>query len=158
MRKLVNRFIRWACRRAPYRQGVITFGGDFLFYRFEFLRPDEWPDSLWDAYKEQYPKRPHALLWWFPFNAFVHCWRPVKNTREALHDHPRWSITVCLRGKLIEHTPWNQRTLTPGSIVFRTRKAIHAFEVPAGYRGKTWTLFIVGRRKHAQHAFRVVPR
>lgn len=103
--------------------------------------------------RDEYPNRPGELPWWRPFNAFLHCWCPAPELRESVHDHPRWSITICLRGRIIERTPWRERLLKPGSIVFRSHKAIHSFEVPAGYRGKTWTLFIVGRRKHRQNTY-----
>src|SRR3546814_6291073 len=53
--------------------------------------------------------------WWRPFNILLHEW--VATNNEEMHDHPRWSVTVVLRGQLIEHTPWGSRTLTPGSIV-----------------------------------------
>ncbi len=75
-----------------------------------------------------------------------------------MHDHPRWSITICLRGRLIEHTPWGAHVLSPGVIVVRSRKAIHEFEVPIGFRGKTWTLFIVGRRNYRQNTYRITRR
>lgn len=145
MSRLVARFILWAKRRAGCRTPVVTFGGSFLFYRWEPFWPDEWRGK-------------NLLPWWRPFNVLLHCWRPAVNQREAMHDHPRWSITVCLRGQIIERTPWGERLLTPGSIVMRSRKAIHSFEVPAAYRGKTWTLFIVGRRKSRQNTYQVVPR
>jgi hypothetical protein len=133
---------------------VVTFAGDFLFHRFEVLWPDEYRIRMAEGTERMINKRP----WWAPFNVLLHCWRPTPDAREAMHDHPRWSITVCLRGKIIEHTPWGSRTLTPGSVVFRSRKAIHAFEVPKGYSGKTWTLFIVGRRKHRQNTYQVNPK
>lgn len=141
---LTGRFIVWAMRRAPYRRHVVTFEGNFSFYRFEFL----WPDEFIDRSGKHYCRPP----WWRPFNALLHCWAP-KHDGEAFHDHPRWSITICLRGKLIERTPWGERCLTPGSIIIRSRKAIHAFQVPLGYHGKTWTLFIVGRRNHRQNRY-----
>jgi hypothetical protein len=155
---MIDRFLRWAVKRAAYEQRVVTFDDKFLFNRYEFLRFDEWPDSLWDEHRERFPVRPKKLPWWLPFNAFVHCWEPEPGTREGFHDHPRWSITVCLKGRISEITPWGRRDLRPGSIVIRSRKAIHAFEVPADYRGKTWTLFIVGRRKHRQNTYVVTPR
>lgn len=142
---IANRFIVWAKRRARHHVRVVTFGGSLLFWRYEPFWPDEWGKH-------------NRLPWWRPFNALLHCWRPEAEQREAMHDHPRWSITICLRGKIIERTPWGERTLTPGSVVIRSRKAIHSFEVPVGYRGKTWTLFIVGRRKHRQNTYQVVPR
>ena len=42
--------------------------------------------------------------------------------------------------------------------MIRSRKAIHAFEVPVEAMGETWTLFIVGRRKHRQNTYVVTPR
>jgi hypothetical protein len=143
--RVIRRFILWALRRAGAGYSVVTFGGSHLFRRFEFLWPDEYGGT-------------NRLPWWRPFNALLHCWAPAVNQREAMHDHPRWSISVCLRGRIIERTPWNERLLTPGSIVFRSRKAIHSFEVPAGFRGKTWTLFIVGPRKYRQNTYQVVAR
>lgn len=143
--RLFARFILWAVKRAGgSRYPVVTFGGSRLFTRFEPFGQDEW-----GSYK---------LPWWKPCNALLHCWAPAANQREAMHDHPRWSITVCLRGRIIERTPWGERRLTPGSIVIRSRKAIHSFEVPVGYSGRTWTVFIVGRRKHRQNTYEVVAR
>lgn len=155
---LIDRFIAWAKRRACHAQPVVTFEGEPLFDRYEFLRSDEWPDSLWDKHRDRYPVRPHRLPWWMPFNAFVHHWKLGPDTPESFHDHPRWSITVCLKGQIIERTPWGERLLKPGSIVFRSRKAIHAFEVPAGQSAEPWTLFIVGRRKHRQNSYAVTAR
>lgn len=158
---LVARFILWARRRARYRARVyrvVTFDNVFSFLRFEFLWPDEWPDVWWDrADRAKFPTRPHRPPWWRPFNAFLHCWNP-KHDGEEFHDHPRWSITVCLRGTLVEATPWSERTLTPGSIVMRSRKAIHSFRVPKCSRGKTWTLFIVGRRNHRQNRYTITKK
>lgn len=162
---MIDRFIEWAKKRTSCVQPIVTFGGDPLFDRYEFLRRDEYPDSFWDEHKKACKcfwcgckkARPFRLPWWQPFNAFVHHWRLGPETPESFHDHPRWSITVCLKGKIIERTPWGSRLLTPGSIVFRSRKAIHAFEVPVG-AGDVWTLFIVGRRQHRQNSFEVTPR
>lgn len=169
--KLTRRFIAWARTRAPYRQHVVTFKGDFSFFRFEFLWKDEYPDAWWDRHLRWLqtqdigaidsatwtgmgPRRFNRPPWWRPFNAFLHCWRP-QHDGEEFHDHPRWSITVVLRGTLIERTPWQTRLLKPGSIVIRSRKAIHAFQVPEYARGRTWTLFIVGRRNHRQTRFQI---
>jgi hypothetical protein len=148
---LIRRFIRWAVRRSPHRLRVVVAGsGLFSFSRFEFLWPDEWVsrDGL---------RRWNRPPWYRPFNALLHCWNP-KHDGEKFHDHPRWSITICLRGKLIERTPWGERILTPGSIVIRSRKAIHAFQVPKEYRGKTWTIFVVGRRNHSQNIYTIQPQ
>lgn len=143
MSRMCARFIVWAKRRAKHRTRVVTFGGSFLFSRYAFLWPDEYGEC-------------NRLPWWRPFNALLHCWYPAPEQREAMHDHPRWSITICLRGQIIERTPWGERILKPGSVVIRSRKAIHSFEVPTGFRGKTWTIFIVGRRKYRQNTYQVV--
>lgn len=150
---LVASFILWAVRRTEHqRHGayiVVTHGGDRLFKRFEFL----WPDEYLGKYPDGSERMVHTPPWWRPFNVLLHRWCPAANLREATHDHPRWSITICLRGRIIERTPWGERLLKRGSIVIRSHKAIHSFEVPQGFCGKTWTLFIVGRRKHGQNTY-----
>lgn len=117
-----------------------------IFRRYCPLWPDEWVANDGTHYD-----RPP---WWRPFNIFLHRWEAEH--RDEMHDHPRWSITICLKGRIIEKTPWGQRTLTPGSVVFRSRKAIHSFELPSS-EGETWTMFIVGRRNHRQNGFIVMP-
>lgn len=132
------------------RQPVVRFDGPLLFYRYEPFWHDEWVND--DG------KRWNRPPWWRPFNMLLHRWCPVDDKPEQMHDHPRWSVTLCLRGKMIEHTPWGDNILTQGSIVIRSRKYIHSFSIPKGYSGKTWTLFIVGRRNHSQNTFVVIPR
>lgn len=143
---LIKLFIVWAARKSPYRRRVVDEGGLLGFFRHEFLWPDE---MVIDGVTYNRPP------WWRPFNILLHCWRP-QYKGEVFHDHPRWSITICLRGALVEKTPWGERRLTPGSVVLRSRKAIHSFSVPRAHRGKTWTLFIVGRRNHPQNRYRVL--
>lgn len=150
MSALVAWFILRMRRRARYRcRRVVRFDGSFLFSRYEFLW---WDESIRNG------KHFFRPPWWRPFNAFLHCWNPTDDKGEGMHDHPRWSITICLRGCIIESTPWSRRELRPGSMVIRSRKAIHSFAVPDGYRGKTWTLFIVGRRNHRQNTYVVTPQ
>lgn len=132
------------------RQPVVRFDGALLFYRYEPFWPDERVNQSGD-----HRNRPP---WYRPFNALLHRWMPKDDKPEQMHDHPRWSITLCLRGQLVEHTPWGSRTLKPGSVVIRGRKYIHSFSVPAGYSGKTWTLFVVGRRNHDQNTYVITPR
>jgi hypothetical protein len=163
IRGLTGRFIRWSIKRSRRAQRVVTFDDKFLFHRFEFLRSDEWPDSWLDDLSPKARaawggKRPNALPWWLPLNAFLHSWNPEPGSEEGFHDHPRWSVTICLSGRIIERTPWGDRLLTPGSIVVRSRKAIHAFKVPDDHTGEIWTLFIVGRRKARQNTYLVTAR
>lgn len=148
MTGIVRRLIFLAVRRCGYcdRRTVVKFDGSFLFKRYEFL----WHDEFVRKNDGRHFNRPP---WWRPFNAFLHCWRP--SSGEEFHDHPRWSITICLTGQLVEKTPWGQRTLRPGSVQLRSRKFIHAFEVAPEHRGKTWTLFIVGRRNHWQNTYAI---
>lgn len=147
---LIRRARRRIFSRTFGAQRVVTFDGKFLFWRFEPF----WPDEHISRKTGEHWHRPP---WWRPFNALLHQWMPAPGTREEYHDHPRWSITICLRGRMIEHTPWGDNVLTPGSIVLRSRKYIHAFSIPDGYSGKTWTLFIVGRRNHRQNSYAVTP-
>jgi hypothetical protein len=148
---LVARFIAWTVKHDPDGQRVVTHDTHSLLF---IRRCPFWDDE------HHYLKRDGELVrafrppWYRPFNILLHEWKAAH--REAMHDHPRWSITICLRGRIIEHTPWGSRPLRPGSVVFRSRKAIHAFELPAD-AGEPWTLFIVGRRNHRQNGFIVKP-
>lgn len=148
--------ILWLYRRAKRRrkgmpaQRVVTFEDHFEFRRFE---PFWWDERV--SGSGEHRNRPP---WWRPFNLLLHWWNPDKDANEPMHDHPRWSVTVCLRGRIIERTPWGERELRPGSVVFRSRKAIHSFFVPQGYAGRTWTLFVVGRRDYAQNTYQIVSR
>ena len=141
--KPIARAIVWMAKRNCWSHSVVTFDGRLLFKRYEPFWQDEWRGR----------NRPP---WYRPFNILLHHW--IKGEDDAFHDHPRWSVTIVLRGRIIEHTPWKSRLLTPGSVVIRGRQYIHAFELPAGSSGKTWTLFIVGRRSHRQNSFVVTPR
>jgi hypothetical protein len=95
-----------------------------------------------------------ALPWYAPFNALLHCWFNHDDNNQ-MHDHPRWTLTVCLKGELIEKTPWGDKVLRPGSIVFRSPKYIHGFRVAPEHSARTWTLFIVGRRRFCQNTYEV---
>lgn len=144
MTNAVTLLIRWLVNRSwGMPTPVVTFDGKPLFERYAPFWPDEWRGR-------------HRPPWWRPFNILLHRW--TNGEGDAFHDHPRWSITICLQGKIIEKTPWARRVLTPGSIVFRSRKYIHAFELPEEQSGETWTLFIVGRRNHEQNSYDVRPR
>jgi hypothetical protein len=156
---IIDAFIRWTERKSKGRKvPVVTFAGESLFIRYEFFRRDEWPDSWWDDHRDSYPERPNKLPWWLPFNMFVHNWAPQKGFEEDFHDHPRWSITICLKGRIIERTPWGSRLLKPGSIVIRSRKSIHGFALDPTYEGEIFTLFIVGRRVARQNTYEVTAR
>jgi hypothetical protein len=106
-----------------------------------------WFDEFWDENLGLVNRRP----WYAPFNAFLHCWQ--HGDTGLMHDHPRWSITIVLKGCLKEQTPAKDKWLTPGSIVIRGPGYVHRIVVPERYKGRTWTLFIVGRRVYRQHYY-----
>lgn len=145
---MIRHLIAWGARRAR-REGLSTWVVDEFdrkaIKRFCFFLPDEFTGRKGFKY--------NTLPWWCPFNMFLHCWRT--GTDSSMHDHPRWSVTICLRGRILEQTPWSERLLKPFDVVFRSHKAIHAFSVDSMYGGRTWTLFIVGRREHEQHWYRI---
>src|SRR3546814_5831108 len=102
MGRLVVAFILGATGRDRHPLRVVTHDdGRLLLRRYCAFWPDEWVGKTGRHYN-----RPP---WWRPFNILLHRW--VSAHREAMHDHPRWSITICLRGSIIEHTPWRSRTL-----------------------------------------------
>jgi len=142
---LFDRIIAYAIKRNEYLSIVRHEDQVKLLTRYIVFRRDEWVSPTGKVYDK--------LPWWCPFNLFVHEWTHAHN--EQMHDHPRWSITVVLKDTIVEHTPWNHRVLTPGSIVFRTHKTIHALTYFEGEQ--PWTLFIVGRRKHRQNGYTVKP-
>ncbi|MEX2964784.1 hypothetical protein [Microbulbifer sp. TYP-18] len=109
-------------------------------HRYHFL----WPDEYWSDEHGLVNARP----WYLPFNVFLHNW--IKSDDGLLHDHPRWSITIVLKGCLIEETPTKYKWLKPGAVVFRSRKYVHRIIVPKTHEGSVWTLFIVGRRRFKQ--------
>lgn len=142
---MIKALILWLVRRNSIPQRVLAHDDHAcLFYRYSPF----WPDEYWSRWASRMMRR---LPWWRPFNVFLHWW--VTDHKQGMHSHPRWTITIVLRGRVIEHTPWRSRMLRPGSIVFRSYKCIHAFELPPGMRRKTWTLFIVGRRMYQQNGF-----
>lgn len=140
--------ILWLRKRGmgPWHQRIINSFDKLNMYRFMPF----WPDEFYSSDGVLRNKMP----WYRPFNILMHCW--VSSDTGLMHDHPRWSITIVLRGFLIEETPWGKRCLSPGSVVIRSRKNIHRFHIQQEDKGKTWTLFIVGRRKHKQQYYRMV--
>lgn len=142
---MIDKFIKWACLRSKDKNStmrIINSQKQMIFHRFCFLLPDEfWHEN------EFYNRLP----WWLPFNMFIHKWE--KNVSDPLlHSHPRWSITIVLKGKIRELTPKHDTELKPGAIVIRTHKFIHKFFTTDDDQ-KCVTLFIVGRRKYTQYDY-----
>lgn len=105
-------------------------------------------DEYWASHKLV-----NQLPWWLPFNMFIHEWELGLTEGNTMHSHPRWSVTIVLRGEIHEVTPTYNRVLKRGHIVIRTHKAIHKFFTSSLNKEKCVTLFIVGRRKYTQYEY-----
>lgn len=146
---VVRRLILWLVRKTPWdRRYWVTTHGEGIRVARRFM--PFWHDEFVSPYKNH--NRPP---WWRPFNILLHCWRPHGDRGEEMHDHRRWSVTICLKGGFWERTPWSFKWHPAGSIIFRSHRYIHSFIVPKETKGKTWTLFIVGRMNHGQNTFTV---
>ena len=93
-------------------------------------------------------KDPYLRRWWIIprnkcFNIYLHQMLHDDDDR-ALHDHPWWSVSICLRGQIIEHdnTVFRKR-LFQGDVVFRDGKTPHRLSFP---QGQARTLFVTGPR------------
>lgn len=142
LNRLIDKFIGWGVRTAM-SNSMVNSNDEVNAIRYHPF----WPDEYWCKGVGLVNARP----WYLPFNILVHNW--VKGDQGDLHSHPRWSITILLRGVAIEETPTGLKWLTPGSIVFRRSSAIHRMVIPRVYEGKTWTIFIVGRRRKKQNYY-----
>jgi len=77
------------------------------------------------------------------FNIFLHKFYRSDDDR-ALHDHPWISLSILLKGEIIEHTWGNKvRYITRFLPIFRSAKLAHRIEL---VKGPVWTLFITGPR------------
>ncbi len=75
-------------------------------------------------------------------NIYLHRFLGSDDDR-ALHDHPWYSVSVVLKGELIEHLPRKRlRKIKAGVISFRSPLQQHRIELPTGQ--KATTLFITG--------------
>jgi hypothetical protein len=75
------------------------------------------------------------------FNIYLHNMLRDDDDR-ALHDHPWASLSLCLKGSLVEVlSGGRRRKIDRGRIVYRGPSFAHRLEVPAG---GAWTLFLTG--------------
>lgn len=90
--------------------------------------------------------RPYMLRWYIiprnPLcNVYLHKFCRDDDDR-ALHDHPWPSMSLCLKGRIVEETRTGRRLIGIGSVVFRRATFAHRVELPGGR--PAWTLFITG--------------
>jgi len=76
------------------------------------------------------------------FNIYLHKFYASDEDR-ALHDHPWWSMSVLLRGEVIEHQFNKVRIIPRWLPVFRSAKFAHRLEL---VKGPITTVFITGPR------------
>jgi len=90
----------------------------------------------------------HYLDRWFIiprnklFNIYLHHIRHSDDDR-ALHDHPWWSISLCLDGYMSEVTSEGRKLIEMGHLVVRSTNFAHRLEIAEGAAG-CWTLFVTG--------------
>jgi hypothetical protein len=126
------------------------------------IQPKREPDFLIGPEHDPYMER-----WWLIprnrfFNIYLHHIRHSDDNR-ALHDHPWWSLSIMLQGRLHENyvnrpgafgfDGWKRtRLLTQGSVVWRSSRFAHRLillhHMAAWHGGipSVWTLFITGPR------------
>jgi len=85
--------------------------------------------------------------WWLIprnrfFNIYLHRFGRSDDDR-ALHDHPWFSVSLLLKGEMIEHNHNGIRYIPWLLPIFRTAKFAHRLEL---VKGPVWTVFITGPR------------
>lgn len=91
---------------------------------------------------EQYLIRRYLLPRNRIMNVYLHKFLGSDHDR-ALHDHPWYSVSVVLKGELIEHLPNDvSRTIKRGKITIRNPRFQHRIELPKGQTAMT--IFITG--------------
>lgn len=76
------------------------------------------------------------------FNVYLHRFGRSDDDR-ALHDHPWYSVSLLLKGEMIEHSFKRVRHIPRWLPIFRTAKFAHRLEL---VKGPVWTVFITGPR------------
>lgn len=107
-----------------------------------------------DAGSERWPSsgpRPYLRRWWLVprnrfFNVYLHQFLRSDDDR-ALHDHPWWSLSLLLCGRMLEHTigaggVHHRAELTHGGMRLRSARFAHRLELEPGT--ECWTLFVTG--------------
>ena len=61
-------------------------------------------------------------------NVYLHHFLHSDDDR-ALHDHPYWSVSICLRGRSVEHLQDRIRLVERGCVVFRSAPTPHRMPI-----------------------------
>ena len=77
------------------------------------------------------------------FNAYIHFFNGP-DPDEDLHDHPWWSLSILLRGELIEITPEHPKGRKAPRICLRPPNAAHSIIKGSWKTKRPVTLFITG--------------
>jgi len=106
---------------------------DVAFKVYEYTQPD--------LVLEGYLHRWYIIQRNKYFNVYLHKFVGNDDSR-GYHDHPWYSVSLLLKGRLIEHRRQNIARSIPWLIpVFRSAKFAHRLQI---YKGPVWTLFITG--------------
>lgn len=126
------------------------------------LKPKREPDFLIGPEGDPYMKRWYVIPRNRFFNIYLHNMLHDDDDRAA-HDHPWWSLSLCLKGYIQEKqlvNPWDKidtkapsqwawawdpeyrlNAIQQGDWKYRGVKYSHMLQLP---RGEAWTLFITG--------------
>lgn len=114
--------------------------------RLEAIAARRSPDFIIGGAENPYMNRWRVVPRNLAGNAHLHEYIRDDDDR-ALHDHPWWSLSLCLRGRLVEvyrrRGTTLRREILPGSLVFRSGRFAHRLEVP---EPGSLTLFLTGPR------------
>ena len=100
-----------------------------------------------------HPDGPYMRRWWLIprnpiFNVYLHEFLRSDDDR-ALHDHPWWSLSIMVRGFLLEQHAKGRRSIKNGAITFRRAAFSHRIEVPRSLAMEGFypvTIFLTGPR------------
>src|SRR3989304_8508241 len=110
-------------------------------------RADRCIGSPGDIYLRRWYLWPRNRL----INLYLHVYRRSDDAR-ALHDHPWWSLSICLFGQYDELIGYRgnraevaeTRFRTAGDVVLRSARHSHRIAVDGRLADQVWTLFLTG--------------
>jgi hypothetical protein len=115
---------------------------DFIIASVSRRKPDLQIGGAADPYMNRWYVIPRNRF----FNIYLHQFIRDDEDR-ALHDHPWWSLSWLLRGRLVELLQDGAvLALEAPSLRLRSARMAHRLAILNEWRGDTWTLFITGPR------------